>query len=248
MACALLVSAIIASSAQAAATAFTCSEKAVVKPYTDSHCQNKGIPETFGHVAFGNTPTTLGGTAGTSFGGEQRLRATINGINTELATTTVTGTGELEENTGGTVKGSGTITYTGVKVVAPAGKECKVYTDNGGVKGEEGVVHTNKLSASTTNPTELKFTPAAGEVFAAFIIDGCKGSEALEGLNKTYTVNGSVVGTVNGVETSATHAGVTAQNTLKVNGTIKAGLNGALTIKGENPTDATDELTGLTLT
>jgi hypothetical protein len=233
MACALLVSAVAASGAQGAAEVLTCSPKG--SGFADAHC--KQAPGSgFGHIKFGDKPTILTGAAGTSFSGVQRLRATINGINTELVTEGgVSGSGELEKNDGTTVTGSGTITYSKVTVAAPAGKGCKVYTDNGGSKGEEGVVHTNKLSATTTNKTELKFTPASGEVFATFILDGCSGSEALEGLNKTYEVTGSVIGTPEGGETVATHAGVTGQGTLKLNGSIKAGLNGSLTISGREP-------------
>jgi hypothetical protein len=244
MACALLVSAVAASGAQAAATAVTCAPASVPGPestvgFEDKHCKvgaanHAGQLENvkFEHSAAA-VPTTLSGEKGTQFSGQQTLRATINGINTELQTTAVSGSGTLETNSGGTVSGTGTITYTGVEVLAPAGKGCKVYTDNGGSKGEEGVVHTNTLSASTTSPGELKFTPAAGETFATFIIDGCGPTEALKGLNKTYSVTGSVVGTVTGAETSSTHAGVTGQKTLKLNGSIISGLNGSITIKGE---------------
>jgi hypothetical protein len=237
MSCALLVSAVAASGAQAAATAYTCSSTAAVKDFAGAHCAANGAGSAFGHEAFGNVETTLSGGPGTEFSGVQRLRATINGINTELVTEGgVSGSGTLTTNNGTEVAGTGTITYTNVTVAAPAGKGCKVYTDNGGSKGEEGVVHTNNLAASTTSPGELKFTPGAGAggVFATFIIDGCTGSEALEGLNKTYEVTGSLIGTPKGGETVATHTSVTTQNTLKLNGSIKAGLNGSLTIKGAN--------------
>jgi opacity protein-like surface antigen len=230
MACALLVSAVAASGAQAV-EAVTCSPSAAKKEWAGAHC-NGTAGSSFGHETFTNSPKTkLVGAPGTAFEGVQRLRATINGINTELVTSSVTGNGELEENGPTTVKGSGTIEYTGVTVAAPAGKGCIVSEDGGA--GTEGKVVTNPLKASTTKKEELVFTPASGEVFAAFVISGCKGSEALEGLNKTYTVTGSVKGVPDGGETVATHATVTSDNTLKLNNAIKAGLNGGLTIKRE---------------
>jgi hypothetical protein len=241
MACALLVSAFVASGAQGVANAVTCkpvTKNPNTKGFSDTRCkspsENKSNPAEDNvkaeHIDI-TQATSIGGEPGESFSGQQTLRATINGINTELRTTSVTGSGELEKFDE-TIEGTGTITYTGVEVVAPAGKGCKVYTDNGGSKGEEGVVHTEKLKGSTSSPSELKFTPASGETFAAFIIDGCTGTEALEGLNKTYSVTGSLIGKVTGAETSSTHSEITTQNTLKLNGSIKSGLNGSLTING----------------
>jgi hypothetical protein len=254
MACALLVSAFAASGAHAAAVAHTCVEGGTptgANNFTEEHCQtvdNVAPVGPFHHVGFGNISTKLTGESGTFASGVQTLKATINGINTELKTSTLMGDGSLTKNDGTTVAGNGTIVYENVVVAAPAGKGCKVVEDNGGAEGTEGVVKTNPLSASTTSPTELEFTPTEGETFATFFIKGCTGSEALEGLNKTYSVTGSLIGTPKGAETVAEHGSVTTQNTLKLNGSVKAGLNGGLTIKGKTTPPAVDTFKPLSLT
>jgi hypothetical protein len=79
----------------------------------------------------------------------------------------------------------------------------------------------------------LKFTPIEGTLLATFIIDGCTGAGPSQ-LNKTYNVEGSVIGTPEGATAKFTHAGTTAQGTLVLNGTITAGINGAVTFKGES--------------
>jgi hypothetical protein len=234
MACALLASAVVASGAQGAAEAFTCSPEAKAKEWAGAHC-NGAEGSGYGHESFGSTKTALSGEAGALDGGKQRLKTSIFGANMELVANGVSFSGVLEQNNGTTVSGSGTLTFTEVSVAAPAGKGCKVYTDNSGSEGEEGVVHTNKLSITTTNPGELKITPAEGETLATFFIRGCE-SLAIPTtsiLNGTQVVTGSLTVTPNGGEVTATHTGVTTQGTLKVS-SLKAGLNGSLTIKGEN--------------
>ena len=237
MACALLVSAFAAQGAAAAAsgtTAFTCSTQAVTKSWSNAHCNGTVTTKTFGHVKINpGTPTELSGASGTSKP-VQKLKATINGIATELTTETITGTGTMENKVSGEemwAEGSGTITYTGVTVAKPAGASCVVSTDNAGAPGEAGVIHTSALTATTKGQGDnLKFTPTTGTVFATFILSGCKGSAALEGLNGTYTVNGSVLGQPNGGETVFTHTTTTEPETLLINNSIKAGIDGSLTI------------------
>jgi hypothetical protein len=236
IACALLVSAVAAQGASAATTAFTCAKGAPKATWSDAHCTSTVSTLEYGHVLV-TKKTTITGASGTKFEGKQRLKATINGIVTELVATGVSGTGTMENTELGGVggemaaKGTGTITYTGVTVAKPAEKGCKVREVGG--EGKEEMVTTQTLAAQTTNEMGLKFTPAVGTLFAKFKLEGCKGTEALEGLNKEYEVTGSIIGTPEGGETVSTHAGTTAQETLFV-GPNKAGLEGSLTIKGEN--------------
>src|ERR1700712_4429869 len=96
MACALLVSAFAAQSAAAAqtgTTAFTCSEGATTKPWSNPHCNGTRTTETWGHVKINpDIITELSGASGTSKP-VQKLKATINGIVTELTTETISGSG-----------------------------------------------------------------------------------------------------------------------------------------------------------
>jgi hypothetical protein len=252
VAAALLVSAFAAQGASAETTEFTCSKEVTTKTWSDAHCTNSSTgTKEYGHVAIPeNTTTDAIGGAGTSKA-TQRLRATINGINTEIVSTSVSGSGSMKNTTVGgkmQVIGTGTSTLTNVTVAAPAGKGCKVYTDNGGVKGEEGVIHTNELKVVTTEEMGLKTEPASGETFATFFIEGCAGSEALEGLNKTYSITGSVIGVPNGGEGIFEHANTTAQNTLKLNGTIKAGIDGSGTLKARHAEKPEEEYKAITVT
>jgi hypothetical protein len=250
IASALIVSAFAAQSASAETTAFTCSENVTTKTWSDPHCTNTGGTKAFGHVAIAeNKTTTITSEVGTSIE-TLRLKAIIIGIPTELVTTTVTGSGSVHNATVGGKKqatGSGSKTYTNVTVAAPASKGCQVYTDNNKALGEPGVIHTNGLKGATTEEMGLRVEPAAGNVLTTFFISGCKGSEALEGLNKTYEVTGSVVGEPNGGEIVFTHAKTTEQNTLKING-IKAGIEGSTTIKGKDPENPNELYKSLTAT
>jgi hypothetical protein len=115
--------------------------------------------------------------------------------------------------------GTGVITYKEVTVTAPAGKGCKVKTEE---------VVTKELTATTKGlENQLNFTPAAGETFAEFTVEGC----SIAALNHVYTAKGSVKGTIEGATTRTTHAGTTEQNTLTLSGQ-KAGIEGVLAIKG----------------
>jgi hypothetical protein len=232
VACALLGSVLVVQSASGVTRSFTCVKvKEKTGTFNDAHCTGSSDPNEYGHVDWsGRTPVFY--SFGTFFGGKQVLKATINGIATELVTEGgVSGEGEVENTTiegEEAVTGEGGFTYTKVTVAKPAGKGCKVYTDNGSEKGEEGVIHTNELVGTTTSGMGVKFTPKSGSVFASFFIDGCEG-EALKGLNKTYTVQGSIIGEPNGGEIRFTHGSSTEQGSLLLNGSIKTGLEGGIT-------------------
>ena len=153
-----------------------------------------------------------------------KLKGALSGVVTEVQCTTVGGSGELT-NSAASVSGTGTIEYTGCTVTLPAGKGCKV---------TGGAVTTKNLAATTSGQgkNEVKFTPNEGTEFASIPIEGCSN----EALNNTFPVTGSLVATATGATLSTTHAGVTAQNTLKFGG-VKAGLEGTITIsmKEGNP-------------
>lgn len=251
MLCALLVSGFAAQSASAVTkgtTAFTCAAGSGAG-FSKEHCKPEdavGSGAKFNHVEIPqDTTTEITGSNETTAGATDvtKLKATINGIVTELQAKVTTGSGWMENKKEGATDpnpgehyavGHGTITYTEASVVAPAGKGCTVWTDiDPETMGEQGVVHTEPLKATTTGQGDsLKFEPTTGNVFTRFYITGCAGSEALVALNGTYTVTGSVTGVPDGATTNFTHTATTAQNTLKLNGSIKSGLEGTLTIKG----------------
>ncbi len=227
MLCALLVSAVAAQGASAAGTtAYTCKAGAGEGPnkFSEDHCKTvDNATGTFGHfkIEKGTKTAITGSSGGTSV----FLHSVQSGVEEELEATGVSGSGFMEnkETAGGEMyaHGTGVITYTGVSVVKPSGKGCKV-------KGENVV--TNELTATTEgSSTSLKFTPASGEVFASFEIEGCSTTV----LNGLYEVKGSVTSSsISGATTNFDRTATTNLNTLKVRGQ-KAGLAGTLTIKGE---------------
>jgi hypothetical protein len=181
----------------------------------------------FEHIEF-TKKTTISGK-----GGLTKLHSVISGVEVELQSTELTGSGSMENVLGGTegkehiAKGTGTINYKNVTVAKPAGKGCAV---------TGGAVTTKTLKASTAGQgMGLKFEPASGTLFAEFNITGC----SIAALNGKYEVKGSVVGTPEGTSTVTTAAGTTAQETLKLRGQ-NAGIDGALNIIGkDNPLAAT---------
>jgi hypothetical protein len=244
MLCALLASAFAAQgvSASKGTTAFTCVNAVGAKDRVGAHCLAEGTPD-FGHVAIAqNTTTEIEGTAnntGTNTVGAKptRLKMTIAGVATELVATTLSGEGWMENKVdAGTGEhyaiAHGTITYTNVEVAKPAGLGCKAYTTNEDTTiGTEGLVHTTPLKGSTKAEGEnVKIEPTTeGGAFAHFIIENCK--PPVNGLNGPYTMSGSVTCPTNGATINCEHAAITTQNTLKLNGAIKMGIEGSLTLK-----------------
>ncbi|HEX5610844.1 MAG TPA: hypothetical protein VFX45_12225 [Solirubrobacterales bacterium] len=232
MLCALLVSAFAAQSASAVGTtAYTCKETGKGPGFSDAHCKTASEAGPFQHVAITlNQTTELSGSNETTGGTKENtlLKATIAGSAFTLTGKTTSGSGWMTNATEGEemyAHGEGVITYT--EVTASGG--CKVFTDSGAGKGEEGVIHTETLKASTKGQGDaLKFEPKEGTVFARFLLEGCTNT----GINGTYTVTGSVkTSSITGATSNFTHANTTEQNTLKLNGTIKAGIEGILTLK-----------------
>jgi hypothetical protein len=153
-----------------------------------------------------------------------KLKSVQAGVTLELQSTTLTGTGTMENKEEGGemfVHNTGVITYKEVTVTAPAGKGCKV-------KG--GEVVTNKVTGTSKGlKNQVKVTPATGETFAEFTVEGC----SIAALNHVYTAKGSVTANMKGVTASTTHAGSTEANTLTLSGQ-KAGIEGQVTTGGQN--------------
>jgi hypothetical protein len=242
MLCALVFSAFAAQSASAVTkgtTAYTCVKGA--GNFLTEHCVVGETGGTYGHVEIPKDTTTeiTGSNSksnGTTTGPESaRLKETIGGVETELVSEEVSGSGWMTNaqaaNGEHFAHGEGTITYSKVKVTKPAGKGCEVFADNGGTKGEKEMVTTNALKA-TTKEQEMfvKFEPAAGAVFATFFIECTTKVAALEG---TWEITGSLKCPTNGATIKCDHNEITTQNTLKGKGN-KAGLAGPLTLIGKD--------------
>ena len=195
MLCALAIAGLAAQSASAQ-KAYTCAETGTqvgANKFSDSHCKTpNGTTGPWRHVAF------TGKTNITGSGEVTKLKSVQSGVTLELQSTELTGSGEMENKEEGATtwaEGTGTITYKNVTVTLPAGKGCKVVG---------GSVTTNKLAATTKGLTnQLKFTPATGETFAEFTVEGC----SIGALNHLYTAKGSVIGNTEGATTVTTHNG-----------------------------------------
>jgi len=240
---ALALSAFASANASAVGTtAYTC----VAAPngfFNGPHCLTTAGEGKYNHIAIGNTKTTLAGTnenTASNEAGETTkatrasiLNGTLSGVKTELKCTGLSGTGFMEnkETAGGEMfaHATGTLSYTGCTVVAPEPEKCKV-------KG--GTVTTTELTGSTEGLTEqANIKPATGTTFATITIEGC----GTAGLNNAFPVTGSLKGKITGATITSTGSEVTAQNTLKFGGQ-KAGLDGALTLKGHKEGEATNPL------
>jgi hypothetical protein len=237
---ALLVNAFAAQGASAAGTtAYTCAATgtATGTKFSDAHCKTSNAAGEFRHVAIANGTTTELTASNETTGGAKAmtfLKATLAGAAFTLTATTMTGTGSMENVEDGEMvaKGEGTATFTGVT----ASGGCKVFTDDPITgTGEEGVIHTEPLKATTKGQGDaVKFEPKTGTVLARFELANCTNF----GINGTYTVTGSVrSSSIEGATVNFTHVDTTTQNTLKLNGTIKAGLEGTATLKSKAPGD-----------
>ena len=156
-------------------------------------------------------------------GGQTLLHSVISGVEVELKSNSLTGTGSatsMVEGSEHTSNGTGVISYKEVTVVKPSGKGCEVV-------GKE--VNTKELKATTAGVgMTLKFEPVTGGVFASFEVKGC----TVTSLNGVYEVTGSVAG----VPSEGTNKTVfertptTEQKTLKLRGQ-NAGIAGTLELE-----------------
>jgi hypothetical protein len=245
MLCALVVSAFAAQGASAAnTTAFTCVDGKGT--FIGAHCLTTGAASpTFGHVGF-TGKTSITGTSAktaseTTAAQPAKFHVTIGGAELELEGTGTGGSGSLTNNEeGGTTfwsEGEGTIEYTGVTVLKPAGKGCKVFTDTETKeKGAESQVDAFVKATTKGQEDNVKLEPKAGNLFASFFVEcTAKLGAPLEG---TWEITGSVKCPTSGATIICTGAATTAQNTLKAKGN-KAGIDGALTLTGPTGTPLT---------
>lgn len=225
-------------------TAFTCQSVKGSGSFKDSHCKEKGSGAefSFNHVAIAEWETTEAVASNTTTGGERAsfaLRSTQAGIATEIVAKVVSGSGwvtNLQNVFIPThyVRGEGTVTFSEVQVSKPAEKGCKV-------KG--GSITSNTLVA-TTETTKLNpiFEPAKGLVLAEFQVEGCAGNKAIESLNGSYKVEGTVTGVPSGATVAFSEAETTAQETLFLR-EQKAGIEGSMTFSAR--ANSTEAYTGL---
>jgi hypothetical protein len=134
----------------------------------------------------------------------------------------VSGRGTLvNEEVGGEMLNRGTafLNLEEAAVAVPAGKGCKI-------KG--GKIQTNELRSTTAGTGSfVKFEPVSGTSMAEFTIEAC----TVAALNKSYSLTGSFKATPHGATVELSHSSITGEGLLLLSGQ-KAGLEGALTLKG----------------
>lgn len=245
---ALVSGAALATSATAATkgtTAYTCRAEAGGTGFSKGHCAPADAVASgasYKHVAVAENSSTKGRAsnedtnAGTSEATSWTLKVTLAGTPLELSATAVTGEGLMENKKAASgehyVTGTGQLTFSGVTVAKPAGKECKVFEDAAeGKEGTEGIVKTKELKATTEGQGDfLKVEPKEGSTFATFVIT-CN-PEVPETLQGTISVTGSMKCPTDGATLTCSHTEVTTQTTLKAKG-AKAGIEGKLTVSSE---------------
>jgi hypothetical protein len=168
--CALLFSAVAASSASAAeeTTAFTCvaEEKG---NFNDNHCteSNPGAGS-FSHqeIKVGETTEKVNGTQTEN----AVLKSIVGGLSAEIVCTGMSTKGHLKNEAGPPMKVKGdkiTITFTGcsLKGTLATIEGCKVPAE----------IKTNEQTSETTKGSmEVTFKPTTGNVFATFLLSACK--------------------------------------------------------------------------
>jgi hypothetical protein len=253
MLCALALGVVTAESASAATngiTAFTCKKGAGT--FKTEHCRpSEPTGGEFGHVAVAENTTTEieltnAKTNAATNGPETTIfQETLGGVPLELQGKTVTGTGTLTNKKDPTtgehyIEGTVTYAYHEVTVTKPAGKGCKIFTDETATKtkGTEGTVDWHLDFTTKGQGDFVQFTPAANtkpgtEAFATFFLSGC--SPPIPALEGTWELTGSFRCPADGATIRCSHTEITNQNTLKGKGN-KLGTEGPLTVLGRDPT------------
>lgn len=238
-------------------TAFTCKKVTPAEHtagFKDAHCKNATAAfADYEHFEIKEGTTTEVSATNNKTGEEVsvwKLTTAVAGVEVEFQATALAAQGSMTNSISGVehiASGTGTATFTGVKVTKPAGKGCIVKTDElpGKTPGPEAVVDTRLLNATTAGQGDaIKLEPNAGQVIASFFVEKC----TLPTLNKTYEVTGAVKSTnVNGATIEFTHEQTTKQGTLKVNGQ-SAGIEGTLTSSGRDPALGETQYTPLSTT
>lgn len=247
--CALAFGAFAAANASAEQKAWECKGAAGEKDFTDPHCKFHITPGegSFGHKEIKKEVKkaivgTNGETAKNKEGEEtkaaavSKLLGALSGVVTEVQCSGLSGTGSMT-NAAASVTGEGVLTYSGCTVTKPSGQGCEV---------EGGSIATENLEGTTVGQAanKLKFSPKSPATkFATIPIKNCTTSS----LNNKFPVTGSLIADVTGATSTTTHEGVTTQNTLKFGG-VKAGLEGALTIKTAKEKEIEENENPVTLT
>lgn len=206
--CSLLICAITAQSALGAAatntTAVTCTEGAVVKDFSDAHCDNKvQSGGKFGHTGIANGVKTEVSVTNTKTKNNTTeatpaiFKFTSFGVKHEVTCTVVSGTGTLENTEPSAnkhqVKGTITAELDKCTVNKPAGFGCEVKQPIKVTSNVEGVEGLGALK----NEMGLEFKPAPIEI----VIANCLFSAVVE-------ITGTAIGTGTPPPT-AKHSGAT---------------------------------------
>jgi hypothetical protein len=252
--CALGLSAVAAQGAMAASngtTLFTCLSKSPGGAgFSKEHCRTEDAVFTgakYEHAAFSEETTTRAlytsaktnpettGNTSTVF------KETIAGVELELKAGLVTGEGSLTNKKDPTTgehyfEGTALLQDHEVAVLKPAGKGCKVFTDETATKtkGAEGAIDWHISFTSKGQGDRIRFEPSTGGAFTSYFVECTTKIPAIEG---TWELTGAFTCPMNGATIECTHADTTAQNGLKGKGS-KAGYEGKLTVSGK------DELKG----
>jgi hypothetical protein len=245
--CAFAVSAIGAQSASAVTkgtTLQTCKKTGPGGTFTKPHCApgDAGSGE-YSHLAVGqDTTTEVKGTTINTAGEHvtSKLKATIAGVNLEVQSTLAhiengTATNKLDLSTGEHyIEGTSILTFTEPKITAPAGKGCVV-------QGPDITAHV--LLSTKGQGDSVNSTPATGETFTEFNVEGC----SIAALNGAYSVTGSATCVPSGATLNCSHEEITNKNTLKLRGN-KAGFEASFTLEGKDPTPPDPSFTPLSVT
>lgn len=224
--CAPLFSAFAATNASAEQKAYTCTTTAGVKDYNDEHCvTNVGAGKgTRGHTVIAennNTEVTVTNaktSADTTAAEATKLRGTLGGVITEVVCTEADGVGTLNNAAASVTITKLSITYSQCTITEPANKKCVV---------PGGSISTSQLTLTTAGQAASKLSVSPGaNPYAEIKIEKCEEEKPPTGV---YKVTGTYVASQSGATFTTTHAGVTAQNTLKWGG-VKVGLETALTL------------------
>jgi hypothetical protein len=246
MLCALMVSAVAAQSAMAVSgtTWFTCVKDAPSGTLFGAHCLSEGLPKEFKHVEVPQDQTTELSITNSNTGNSTTvavpatLKETIAGVELEIQATGVTGTGSganKKDATTGEHYISGTVFFetTGVTVTKPAGKGCKVFTDDPvtKAKGAEGQTDVHLDFTTLGQGDSINFTPAAsteGGNWATYYVECTTKVPAIEG---TFPITGSATCAVSRATIECQHNQITEKNGLKGKG-AKAGVAAVWTFRG----------------
>jgi hypothetical protein len=206
------------SASASSTTAFTCAPVGAGGGFLDSHCTEKVTDGAhFIHSGFtSSTAITVSNAAPATF------KANVAGVEISFVCTTVTGTGTIENFPGSltiemSAKGTAELTFSGCSFEQIPG--CTI---------SGGSFTTKPLSFGTGGlGMAVNVFPTTPALLAEVVVDGCSSPA----LNRTWLIEGSVLFAPHGTTLNSTHAEVTAQHTLTLDG-FKAGLSSSFIVEG----------------